>query len=321
MSRVDPVVLLPPGGAASSHRRSALTGIGLAGIEEIEESSRCRRGWLLTDAWAGTTTGSCMRPEFILQKALLAISMVAAILGIGLPVFVMGLGLKLPPATGWLTVLALPFLAITGIGAAAAFLVVRLVQKEGLGTAAIAYASGIVLLVPLAAAWWLFSVGSGLSSTRVANQNNLLKYAQTQPTAFYDLLDSLAPLDQGYREQVQTLLIVHGFQRANAELVRLYFERGTPHIPAGPWVGGCLLAGMEEAAASPEAEAHVRIRAVMAEVLKAYPAAFTEPITYSGLTNTLEIHARKRAETRFAADAAMFRTNLIRILESKPSSP
>lgn len=261
-----------------------------------------------------------MRPEFILQKALLGISIVAAILGIGLPVFVMGLGLKLPPAAGWLTVLALPFLAIAGIGAAAAFLVVRLIQKGGLGPAAIAYASVVVLLVPLAAGWWLFSVGSGLSSARVANQNNLLKYAQTQPPAFFDLLDSLAPLDQGYREQVQTLLIVHGFQRANADLVRLYFERGTRHIPAGPWVGGCLLAGMEEAAANPAPEAHARILAVMAEVQKAYPAAFTEPIIYSGMTNTLENHARKRAETRFAADAALFRTNLIRILESKPSS-
>ncbi len=262
-----------------------------------------------------------MRPEFILQKALLGISIIASILGIGLPVFVMGLGLKLPPAAGWLTVLALPFLAIAGIGAAAGFLVVRLIQKGGLGPAAIGYACVVVLMVPVAAGWWLFSVGSGLGSARVANQNKLLKHAQTQPVAFFDLLDSLAPLDQGYREQVQTLLIVHGFQRANPELVRLYFERGTRHIPAGPWVGSCLLAGMEEAAANPSREADARIQAVMVEVQKAYPAAFTEPILYSGMTNTLENHARKRAETRFSADAARFRTNLIRILESRPSSP
>lgn len=274
--------------------------------------------WAPTEAGGGTTAGSCMRPEFIVQKVLLGISLVAAILGIGLPVFVMGLGLKLPPAAGWLTVLALPFLAIAGVGAAAGFLVLRWIQKEGLGPAAIVYASVVVLLVPLAAGWWLFSVGAGLSSPRVVNQNNLLKHAQTQPAAFFDTLDSLGPLDGEQRDFVHSLLLSHAFRKGNVEFVRLYFERGTKHIPAGPWVGGCLLAGMEEAAAGTDPEAHARMRAVMAEIQMAYPAAFTEAFSYSGTTNTLGNHARKRAELRYASDAAMFRTNLLRMVEGKP---
>lgn len=262
-----------------------------------------------------------MKPDFVFQKILLGIAVASTLVGIGLPVFVMGLGLKLPPAAGWLTVLALPFIALVAMGSAALFLVVRLVQKDGLGTGAIVFAIAAALAVPLAVGWMWLSARASRDPVREARQTQLSTLASSNPTAFFEFIDTLAPLDQRYRDQIQTLLIYRGFRLANVELVRAYFERGTKHIETGPWIAKCLLTGMEEAAADKSPEAHARIQAVMAEVRRAYPVAFTEQVEYSGLTNTLEKVAQHRAHNRFAADAAMFRTNLLKILEAPPKAP
>lgn len=262
-----------------------------------------------------------MRPDFILQKILLGTAIAAAVLAIGLPVFVMGLGLRLPPAAGWLTVLALPFIAAIAILAAGLFLGLRLFQKDGLGTPAIAFASLLLLAVP-ASVTLLWAHGkSARDPVRENNQHQLTTLASSQPEAFFALLDSLAPLDKAYLDQVKSLLISKGFIRADPELVRNYFQRGTNHVPTGDWIPKCLLAGIEESASNPSPDSLRRIRAVLAHVQDAYPSAFTQTFEYSGITNTFDRIARQRADNRFVPYPERYRMHYLQVLDGRPANP
>lgn len=139
--------------------------------------------------------------------------------------------------------------------------------------------------------------------------------ALKQPTEFFDKLESLAPLDDSYRDQVRSLVISHGFRTPQPGLVEAYFRRGTNLVPTGPWIARSVLTGIGETSADRTTDASEPMLQIMQLVRDHYPAAYTEQVEFAGLTNTLERIAVQQAERRLASDKPRIQAYVATLLD------
>jgi hypothetical protein len=226
-----------------------------------------------------------------------AISGVLALLGVGIgTAFFHSLSLN----AAWIFAISLPLAILTCIATSALFLLIRMFQGGGLGKPYIFSAMAVLAGYGTLVAINIVRSRANHDGPRQRSETELASLTTNSP-AFFDRLQQLAPLDDGFRGQSESLIGYQAFRRPNPEFASNYFARATALVPPGPWINRSLLFGIQELdpAADPARLAH--LAAVIQLVARHQPALLQTPFVQREQTNTLrgfiEDDARSRTPT------------------------
>ncbi len=242
-----------------------------------------------------------MNPSHKAQKILFgiaAVSGVLALVGIGVGT---ALFKSLSVNAAWILAITLPLLILTCIATSALFLLIRMFQGAGLGKSfifsAIAVLAGYGILVAIN----VVRSRSNHDTPRQRSEAELANLTTNSP-AFFDRLQQLAPLDDGFRGQAESLIGYQAFRRPNPEFASNYFARATTLVPPGPWIQRSLLFGIQELdpASDPARLAH--LAAVIQLVARHQPALLQSPFVQRERTNTLRGFIEDDARSRTSND-------------------
>jgi hypothetical protein len=242
-----------------------------------------------------------MKPRYLRQKFFFGLAIflgLATVAALGIAAL---LDTRLPVNAAWALVIVLPVFILGCIGACAAFLVVRMLEGDGLGKGFIA-AAAIVLLCFGAAT--VFQIVRGRAPHDDARQKASRELAKlsTNAVAFFDGVDRLSPFDDRTRSQVESLVAFQGFRNVRTDMVDAYFARATNAIPPGVWIPRHLLFGIPMIAADPDPQRMADLEAVLRTVRVHHAAAFQMRFEHQGRTNNLRGFVEAGATTAPSAD-------------------
>lgn len=227
-----------------------------------------------------------MKSSHKAQKILFGIaatSGVLALLGIGVgAAFFRSLSVN----TAWILAISLPLAILTCIASSALFLLIRMFQGGGLGKAHIFCAIGVLAGYGTLVAINVVRSRASHDTPRQRSETELASLTTNSP-AFFDRLQQLAPLDDGFRGQAESLIGYQAFRRPNPEFASNYFARATTLVPPGPWINRSLLFGIQELDPAGDPTRLTHLSAVIQLVARHQPALLQTPFVQREQTNTL----------------------------------
>jgi hypothetical protein len=242
-----------------------------------------------------------MKSSHQAQKILFGIAALSGVLAL-LGVLVGSLFFKaLSMNMAWILAITLPVFILSCIAASALFLLIRMFQGDGLGKPFIL--SALVVLVGYGglAALQIVRSRAARNSPRQRSETELASLT-TNSAAFFDRVQQLAPLDDAYRNQTETLVGYQAFRRPNPEFASNYFARGTTNIPPGPWIARSLLFGIQELSPGSDPARLTNLAAVLQIVERHQPTLLRAPFVQREQTNSLRGFVEEDARTGNAPD-------------------
>ena len=242
-----------------------------------------------------------MKPTHKAQKILFGIAALSGILAL-IGVLVGSLMFKsLSVNAAWAFAITLPVFLLSCIAASALFLLVRLFQGDGLGKPFIL--SALVVLVGYGGLVAINIVRSRANhdGPRQRSETELASLTTNAP-AFFDRLHQLAPLDDGFRGQSESLIGYQAFRRPNPEFASNYFARATALVPPGPWINRSLLFGIQELDPAADPARMASLAAVVQIVARHQPDLLISPFIQREQTNTLRGFIEDDARSRTPAN-------------------
>ena len=257
-----------------------------------------------------------MKSSHQAQKILFGIAALSGVLAL-LGVLIGSLFFKaLSMNMAWILAITLPVFILSCVAASALFLLIRMFQGDGLGKPFILSALEVFVgyggLAPQQieatrreqdslAALQIVRSRAARNSPRQRSETELASLT-TNSAVFFDRVQQLAPLDDPYRNQTETLVGYQAFRRPNPEFASNYFARGTTNIPPGPWISRSLLFGIQELSPGSDPVRLTNLAAVLQIVERHQPTLLRAAFVQREQTNTLRGFVEEDARTGNAPD-------------------